>query len=75
MHHTKKSYRNPPLQCINTIKNKKQIHQNIFQTLSSPSLGDVSRHELYKELLEESFKRKQQLEITGVQKNIKETWA
>ena len=43
--------------------------------ISSPSLADVSGHGLFREVLEESFKRKQELEITGVQKNIKETWA
>ena len=43
--------------------------------ISSPSLAEVSGHGLFREVLEESFKRKQELEIIGVQKNIKETWA
>jgi hypothetical protein len=43
--------------------------------ISSPSLGHVTGHELFKEVLEESFKRGQELEITGVQKNTMETWA
>lgn len=43
--------------------------------ISSPSLGNVTGHGLYKEVLEESFKRGQELEITGVQKNTIETWA
>ena len=43
--------------------------------ISSPSLAYVSGHRLFREVLEESFKRKQELEIIGVQKNIKETWA
>lgn len=43
--------------------------------ISSLSLGDVTSHGLFKEVLEESFKRGQELEITGVQKNPTETWA
>lgn len=43
--------------------------------ISSPSLGNVSGHGLFQEVLEESFKRGQELEITGVQKNLTETWA
>ena len=43
--------------------------------ISSPSLGNVTGHGLFKEVLEESFKRGQELEITGVQKNTTETWA
>ena len=43
--------------------------------ISSPSLGNVTGHGLFKEVLEESFKRGQELEITGVQKNTIETWA
>ena len=43
--------------------------------ISSLSLADVSGHGLFREVLEESFKRKQEQEITGVQKNIKEVWA
>ena len=43
--------------------------------ISNPSLGNVTGHGLYKEVIEESFKRRQELEITGVQKNILETWA
>ena len=43
--------------------------------INNPSLGNVSGHGLFKEVLEESFKRGQELEITGVQKNVTETWA
>ena len=43
--------------------------------INSPSLGDVTGHALFKEIVEESFKRGQELEITGVQKNTTETWA
>ena len=43
--------------------------------ISSPSLGNVTGHALFQEILEESFKRGQKLEITGVQKNVSETWA
>ena len=43
--------------------------------ISSPSLENITSHGLFKEVLEESFKRGQELEITGVQKNLKETWA
>ena len=52
------------------------VRNNILSVkISSPSLAEVSGHGLFREVLEESFKRKQELEITGVQKNIKETWA
>ena len=43
--------------------------------ISSPSLSNVTGHSLFKEVLEESFKRSQELEISGVQKNVAETWA
>ena len=43
--------------------------------INSPSLGDVTGHALFKEIVEEGFKRGQELEITSVQKNTKETWA
>ena len=43
--------------------------------INSPSLGNVMGHALFKEIVEESFKRGQELEITGVQKNTTETWA
>jgi hypothetical protein len=43
--------------------------------ISSPSLENITSNGLFKEVLEESFKRGQELEITGVQKNLKETWA
>ena len=43
--------------------------------ISSPSLGNVTGHGLFQEVLEESFKRGQELELTGVQKNVAETWA
>jgi hypothetical protein len=43
--------------------------------ISSPSLGNVTGHGLYKEFLEENFKKWQELEITGFQKNTIETWA
>ena len=43
--------------------------------ISSPSLGNVTGHGFFQEVLEESFKRGQELEITGVQKNTIETWA
>ena len=43
--------------------------------INSPSLGNVTGHALFKEIVEESFKRGQELEITGVQKNTTETWA
>jgi hypothetical protein len=43
--------------------------------INSPSLGDVTGHGLFKEIVEEGFKRGQELEITSVQKNTKETWA
>ena len=43
--------------------------------INSPSLGNVTGHALFQEVLEESFKRGQELEITGVQKNVTETWA
>ena len=43
--------------------------------ISNSSLADVSGHGLFREVLEESFKCKHELEITGVQKNINETWA
>ena len=43
--------------------------------ISNPSLENIPGHGLYKEVLEESFKRGQELEITGVQKNITESWA
>ena len=43
--------------------------------ISSPSLGHVTGHGFFQEVLEESFKRGQELEITGVQKNTTETWA
>jgi hypothetical protein len=43
--------------------------------INSPSLGNVTGHALFKEIVEESFKREQELEITGVQKNTTETWA
>ena len=43
--------------------------------ISSPSLAHVTGPSLFKEILEESFKRCQELEITGVQKNVTETWA
>ena len=43
--------------------------------ISSPSLANVTGPNLFKEILEESFKRCQELEITGVQKNVTETWA
>ena len=36
---------------------------------------NVTGHGLLKEIVEESFKRGQELEITGVQKNTSETWA
>jgi hypothetical protein len=38
-------------------------------------LENVTEHGLYKKVLGESFKRGQELEITGVQKNTIETWA
>ena len=41
--------------------------------ISSPSLENITGHGLFKEVLEESFKHGQELEITGVQKNITET--
>jgi hypothetical protein len=34
--------------------------------ISSPSLENITSHGLFKEILEESFKRCQELEITGV---------
>ena len=43
--------------------------------ISGPSLGNVTGHALFQEILEESFKRGQKLEITRVQKNVSETWA
>ena len=43
--------------------------------ISSPSLSNVTGHALFKEVLEESFKRSHELEISGVQKNVAETWA
>ena len=43
--------------------------------ISSPSLSNVTGHSLFQEVLDESFKRGQELEITGVQKNVTETWA
>jgi hypothetical protein len=58
-------------------KSYNTIARNNFLSvkISSPSLGHVTGHELFKEILEESFKRGQELEITGVQKNTIETWA
>ena len=38
--------------------------------INSPSLGNIMGHALFKEIVEESFKRGQELEITGVQKKI-----
>ena len=43
--------------------------------INSPSLGNITGHGLFKEVIIESFKRGQELEITGVQKNTAETWA
>ena len=43
--------------------------------INSLSLSNVTGHGLFKEIVEESFKRGQELEITGVQKNTNETWA
>ena len=43
--------------------------------ISSLSLMNVTGHGLFKEIVEESFKRSQQLEITEVQKNKTKTWA
>ena len=43
--------------------------------INSLSLGNITGHGLFKEIVEESFKRGQELEITGVQKNTNETWA
>ena len=42
--------------------------------ISSPSLANVTWPSLFKKILEESFKRCQELEITCVQKNVTETW-
>ena len=43
--------------------------------INSLSLMNITGHGLFKEVVEESFKRGQELEITGVQKNTTETWA
>ena len=43
--------------------------------ISSPSLGNITGHGFFHEVLKESFERGHELEITGVQKNIIETWA
>ena len=43
--------------------------------INSLSLSNITGHGLFKEIVEESFKRSQELEITGVQKNTYETWA
>ena len=43
--------------------------------INSLSLGNVTGYGLFKEIVTESFKRGQELEITGVQKNTAETWA
>ena len=43
--------------------------------INSLSLMNVTGYGLFKEVVEESFKRGQELEITGVQKNTLETWA
>ena len=43
--------------------------------INSLSLMNVTGHGLFKEVVEESFKRGHELEITGVQKNTLETWA
>ena len=57
-------------------KNYNTVARNnlLFVKISRPSLENVSGYALFKELLEESFKRGQELEITGVQKNITKTW-
>ena len=43
--------------------------------INSLSLLNVTGHSLFEEVVEESFKRGQELEITGVQKNTLEIWA
>ena len=43
--------------------------------INSLSLMNISGPSLFKEVVEESFKRGHELEITGVQKNLTETWA
>ena len=43
--------------------------------INSLSLMNVTGHALLKEVVSESFKRGQELEIIGVQKNTAETWA
>ena len=43
--------------------------------INKPSLGNVTKHGLFKEVFEESFKRGQELEIIRVHKNITETCA
>ena len=47
----------------------------LFVKINSLSLGNVTGHGLFKEVVEESFKRGQELEITSVQKNTTEPWA
>ena len=61
----------------NVCKSYNTIAKNnlLSVKISSPSLGNVTRHGLFQEVPEESFKRGQELEITSVQKNIAETWA
>ncbi len=43
--------------------------------INSLSLLNVTGHSLFEEVVEESFKRGHELEITGVQKNTLEIWA
>ena len=43
--------------------------------INSPSLANVTGPALFKEVVIESFKRGQELEITSMQKNTTETWA
>lgn len=42
--------------------------------MSGPNLVGISGPKFYKEVIEESFKRTQEIKITEVQKNITKTW-
>ena len=55
----------------NTVAKKNMLSVKI----NSLSLMNISGHGLFKEVVEESFKKGQKLEIPGVQKNLTETWA